>query len=74
MTAEVKVELCGVRDAEIDCGSGGDVAGLARLFLLVGAEQARVVTLLDHNERDTRLVFRLQLETCRSRISGKYCY
>lgn len=63
MTAEIEVELSGVRDTEVDGGAGGDVAGLAGLLLLVGAEQTRVVTLLNHNERDARLVLRLQLQT-----------
>lgn len=63
MTAKIEVELSGVRDAEVDGSAGGDVAGLARLLLLVGAEQPRVVPLLNHDERDTRLVFRFQLDT-----------
>lgn len=61
MTAEIKVEFSGVRDAEVDGGAGRDVARLAGLLLLVGAEQARVVPLLHHDERDARLVLRLQL-------------
>lgn len=65
VTAEVEVELGGVRDAEVDGGAGGDVARLARLLLLVGAEQPRVVPLLHHYERNARLVLRLQLKTCK---------
>ena len=61
MAAQVEVELGGMRDAEVHGGAGGDVARLAGLLLLVGAEQARVVTLLHHYERDARLVFRFQL-------------
>lgn len=69
MAAEIKVELSGVRDAEVDGGAGGDVAGLARLLLLVGAEQARVVPLLHHDERDARLILRLQLQILHFRIT-----
>lgn len=59
MATEIEVKLSGMRDAEVDGSPGGDVARLARLLLLVRAEQPRVVTLLDHYERYARLVLRL---------------
>lgn len=65
VAAQIEVELGGMRDAEVDGGAGGDVARLARLLLLVGAEQPRVVPLLYHDERDARLVLRLQLKHTR---------
>jgi hypothetical protein len=37
--AEVEVELCRVRDSNINSRSGRNVAGLAGLLLLVGAEE-----------------------------------
>lgn len=64
MTAEVEVKLGGVRDAQVNCGPGGDVPRLAGLLLLVRAEQPRVVPLLHHDERDARLVLRFQLKYC----------
>ena len=60
--AQVKVELGGVCDADVDGGAGRDVARLARLLLLVGAEQAGVVALLHHDERDAGLVVCLELD------------
>ena len=71
MTAKIEVELGGMRDAEVDCGAGGDVPRLARLFLLVGAEQTRVVALLNYDERDARLVLRLQLEKNSFKLASK---
>lgn len=49
-------------DAHVDGRTGRNVARLAALFLLVCAEQSRVMTLLHHNERDTRLVVGFQLD------------
>lgn len=62
MRAEIEIEFGGVRDARIDCGAGRYVPGLARLLLLVGTEQPRVVALLNHDKSDARLVVRLQLD------------
>ena len=61
MRAEIEVKLRGVSDTNVDCGTGGDVPGLAALLLLVRAEQTGVVTLLDHDEGDSRLVVSFQL-------------
>ena len=60
--AQVEVKLCGVGDANIHRGPGGDVPALAALLLLVGAEQPRVVTLLYHDERYPRLIVWLELK------------
>lgn len=60
--AEVEVEFSGMRNAGVDSGAGRDVARLAGLFLLVGAEEPRVVALLDSDERDARLVIGFQLD------------
>ena len=61
MRAEIEVKLRGVSDTNVDCGTSGNVPGLAALLLLVRAEQSGVVTLLDHNESDSRLVVGFQL-------------
>ena len=58
-------------DADVDSGAGGDIARLAGLLLLVRAEQAGVVSLLDHDKRDARLVVGLQLDAC---FSNGYKY
>ena len=58
-------------DADVDGGAGGDIARLAGLLFLVRAEQAGVVTLLDHDERDARLVVGFQLDAC---LSNGYKY
>lgn len=62
MAAQIEIEFCRVSNTDIHSGAGGDVARLAGLLLLVGAEQARVVPFLYHNERDAGLVLRFQLE------------
>ena len=61
MRTEIEIKLRGVSDTNIDGGTSGDVPGLAALLLLVRAEQTGVVTLLDHDEGDTRLVVGFQL-------------
>ena len=61
MRAEIEVKLRGVSDTNVDGGTSGDVPGLAALLLLVRAEQTGVVTLLDHDEGDSRLVVGFQL-------------
>jgi len=63
MRAEIEVKLRGVSDTNVDGGTSGDVPGLAALLLLVRAEQTGVVTLLDHDEGDSRLVVGFQLDT-----------
>ena len=60
--AQVEVELRGVSDAHVHRGPGGDVAALAALLLLVRAEEAGVVALLHHDERDAGLVVCLELD------------
>ena len=60
--AQVEVKLGGVGDANVHGGPGRDVAALAALLLLVGAEESRVVTLLDHDEGDAGLIVWLQLK------------
>ena len=61
MRAEIEVKLRGVSDTNVDGCTSGDVPGLAALLLLVRAEQTGVVTLLDHDEGDSRLVVSFQL-------------
>ena len=61
MRAEIEIKLRGVSDTNVDGGTSGDVPGLAALLLLVRAEQTGVVTLLDHDEGDSRLVVSFQL-------------
>ena len=62
VTAEIEIELGRMGDAHVHSGTGRNVARFAALFLLVCAEQSRVVTLLHHNERDARLVVGFQLD------------
>lgn len=62
MAAKVEIELGGVCDADIDGGAGRNVAALAALLLLVGAEETCVVPLLHHDERDARLVVGLEFD------------
>ena len=49
-------------NANVDGGSGRDVSRFSGLLLLVGAEETRVMTLLDHNKSNTGLVVRLKLD------------
>ena len=60
--AEIEVELCRVGDADVHRGARWNVAALAALLLLVGTEEPRVVTLLDHDESNTWLVVGLELK------------
>ena len=60
--AEVEVELCRVGDADVHRGARWNVPALAALLLLVGTEEPRVVTLLDHDESNTWLVVGLELK------------
>ena len=62
MGSEIEVELRGVSDAHVHRGPGGDVPALAALLLLVRAEEAGVVALLHHDERDAGLVVCLELD------------
>lgn len=62
VAAQVKIELGGMGDTNIDRRTGRYVTTLPALFLLVGAEQPGVVTLLHHYERDARLIVRLQFD------------
>lgn len=61
VAAEVEIKLSGMCNAKVDGGTGRYVSRLARLLLLISAEQPRVVPLLYHYERNARLVFRFQL-------------
>ena len=60
--AEVEVEFGGVSDADVDRGTRGYVAGLARLLLFVRAEKSRVMALLDDDERDAGFVVQLEFD------------
>ena len=62
VAAQVEVELCRMRDPDVDRRAGRDVAALATLLLLVRAEEPGVVPLLHHDEGDPRLVVSLELE------------
>lgn len=53
-----------MRNANVNRGSGRDVAALAHLVFLVSAEETCVVAFLHDDERDTRLVIHLKLEAC----------
>ncbi len=37
MRAKIEIEFCRMSDADVDGGAGRNVAGLSRLFFLVGA-------------------------------------
>ena len=43
MRAEIKVEFRRVGDPDVDGCAGGNVTGLARLLLLIGAEESETV-------------------------------
>lgn len=60
MRAEIKVEFGWMGDSGVDGRSGRDVARLARLLLLVGAEQPGVMAFLDNDEGDSGLVIRFE--------------
>ena len=49
-------------NANVDGGPGRDVSRFSGLLLLVGAEETRVMTLLDHNKSNAGLVVRLKLD------------
>ena len=72
--AEVEVELCRVGDADVHGGTGGDVAALAALLLLVRAEEARVVALLHHDEGDPWFVVWLQLQAIVMKMIIQHCH
>ena len=56
MAAKVEIKFCGVSDADIHGGAGGDVARSPGLLFEVGAKQSSVVAFLHNYESDTRLV------------------
>jgi len=60
---QVEVELGRMCDASIDRGASRNVARLADLLFLVGAEESGVVALLYHDEGDARFVLALQTQT-----------
>lgn len=61
MRAQVKVELGRVCDADVDGRARGNVATLADLLLVVGAEEARVMALLHDDEGNARAVVVLEV-------------
>lgn len=61
VAAEVEIKLGGMRNTEVDGGTGGYVTRFTRLLLFIGTEQPCVVPLLYHYERNARLVVCLQL-------------
>lgn len=63
MTAQVEIELSWMRDADVDCCACWNISRLAALFLLVSAEQARVMTLLNDDEGDTGTVVSFKFDT-----------
>ena len=56
VTAEIKVELGRVGDANVDGCAGRDIPALSDLILFVGAKQPRVVPFLHHDKGYTRLI------------------
>jgi hypothetical protein len=58
--AQVEVKLGWVSDAYVHCSTGRNVPAFADLFPLIGAEEARVVSLLDDYECDARPVIVFQ--------------
>ena len=63
-------------DTRVDSGAGGNVSRLARLLLLVGAEQPGVMALLDDDEGNTRFVIGFELNTSFTdscQLVLKYC-
>lgn len=62
MAAQIEIELRRVGDAYVDGRARRNVAAFARLFLLVGAEETRVMALLYDDKCDARLVVALQFD------------
>lgn len=62
MGTEVEVELGGMCDYLIHRRARRYVAWFAHLVLFLGTEEARVVTFLNHNESDARLVADFQFQ------------
>lgn len=56
MRAEIEVEFCRMSDSHIDSCSRWNIVGLSNLVLLVNGEQSGVMSLLDGDEGDSRLV------------------
>lgn len=49
-------------DAHVHSRTCGYVSAFAALFFLIGAEQASVMSLLDYDERYSRLVVRFEFD------------
>lgn len=62
MTAQVEVEFCRMCDADVDGCTCRNISRLAALFLLVGAEQSRVMALLHDDEGDSRTVISFEFD------------
>jgi hypothetical protein len=63
MRAKVKIEFCGMSDANIYGCSRWNVARFPRLFFFVRAKQSGVMSFLDYYEGDTGLVIGFELNT-----------
>ena len=59
---KVKIEFCGVSDANVYCGSSWDVARATRLLFFVRAKQPGVVALLNDNKRDAWFVISFEFD------------
>lgn len=60
MAAQIEIKLSRMSDTDVDRRSGRYVTTLPALFLLVGAEQPRVVSFLHNDEGDAWLVIGLE--------------
>lgn len=60
--AQIEIKLRRMTDPHIHRCSSRNIPATTNLFLLIGAEQSRVMTLLHHDERDSGLVSHLQLD------------
>ena len=59
VTAEIKVEFCGMGDAHVDRRPGRNVPTLANLLTLVRTKQSRVMAFLSWRNKKRRLVYAL---------------
>ena len=60
MAAQIEVELSWVANSNIHSRSSWDVVASTAAVLVIATEQASVVALLYHNERNARLVTNLK--------------
>lgn len=64
MTAQEEVKLSGVSDPHVNGSTSWYISTSACLVLLISTEETRVMSLLNDDKSDTRLIAHLQFHTC----------